>query len=125
MNDENYAPLKNQVLAPGRAPGRPALITIACALGVLGAAASVPVVFSDFARGVGAWYAPYLGASVIASTVCLVGLWKMRRWGAYLYAGVAATNQLVMFSMGIWHFLDLLVPAVFAGAVFSQIRKMR
>lgn len=115
MKDENYLPQ----------PARPTLITIACALGVFGAVASVPVIFSDFARGVGAWYAPYLAASVLASTGCMAGLWKMRRWGAYLYVMVAATNQLVMFSMGIWHFPDLLVPAVFAGAVFSQLRKMR
>ena len=111
MNDENYAPLKGQAGAAPCGQQRPVLITIACAIGVLGAAASLPVIFSDFARGVGAWYAPYLGASVIASTVCLAGLWKMRRWGAYLYAVVAVTNQLVIYSMGIWHFLDLLVPA--------------
>lgn len=116
MNEENYTPLQNQE--------RPVLITIACALGLFGAAASVPVIFSDFARGMGGWYAPYLAASVIALTVCLLGLWRMRRWGAYLYAGVAVTNQLVMFSMGIWHFLDLLVPAVFTGVAFSQVRKM-
>ncbi len=125
MNEENYTPPPDQAPAAARVPGRPALITIACALGALGAIASVPVIFSDFARGMGAWYAPYLAVSVIASTASLAGLWKMRSWGAYLYAGVAATNQLVMYSMGIWHFLDLLVPAVFAGAVFSQLRKMR
>jgi hypothetical protein len=125
MTDENYIPRPNQALAPAGAPERPTLITIACAIGALGAVGSVPVIFSDFARGVGAWYAPYLASSVIASTVCLVGLWKMRRWGAYLYAGVAVTNQLVVYSMGIWHYLDLLLPAVFAAAAFSQIRKMR
>ena len=125
MNDDNYAPLQNQPAAAAREPQRPVLITVACLVGCLGAAASLPVIFSDFAMAVGAWYAPYLAASVLVSTVCLAGLWKMRRWGAYLYVMVAVTNQLVMYSAGIWHYLDLLLPAVFAGAVFSQIRKMR
>lgn len=124
MSQENYVPAQNPAPA-ARAPERPPLITAACVLGLLGALASVPVIFSDFSRGMGAWYAPYLGASVLASTGSLAGLWKMRRWSVYLYAGVAATNQLVMYSMGIWHFPDLLVPAVFAGAVLTQFRKMR
>lgn len=123
MNQENSVPVQDQPAA--RAPERPLLITAACVLGLLGAVASVPVIFSDFARGMGAWYAPYLAASVLASTGCLIGFWKMRRWAVYLYVGVAVTNQLVMYSMGIWHFLDLLVPAVFAGAVLTQFRKMR
>lgn len=125
MNQENFVPVQDQPAAAARAPERPVLITAACVLGFLGAAASVPVIFSDFARGMGAWYAPYLAASVLASTGSLIGLWKMRRWALYFYAGVAATNQLVMYSMGIWHFLDLLVPAVFAGIVLTQFRKMR
>jgi hypothetical protein len=88
-------------------------------IGLFGAAASLQVIFSDFARGMGAWYAPYLACSVVASTISVIGLWKMRRWSVYLYAGVAATNQLVMFSMGIWHFPDLLVPAAFAAAALK------
>ena len=109
----------------GRVPERPVLITAACFIGVLGALGSVPVILSDFAGGIGAWYAPYLAGSVAASLVCVAGLWKMRRWSVYLYAMVAATNQLVVYSMGIWHFHDLLVPAAFAAAVFSKIREMR
>ena len=125
MNEENYTPAAGLPTAAPRAAERPVLITVACCIGFVGALASVPVILSDFARGMGVWYAPYLACSVIASTICVAGLWKMRRWAVYLYAGVAVTNQLVMSSMGIWHLPDLLAPAVFAAIAFSQIRKMR
>ena len=118
-------PVPQSVSSPAPRPARPILITAACVIGFFGAVASLPVIFSDFARGIGAWYAPYLACSVAAATVSVIGLWHMRRWAVYLYAGVAATNQVVMFSMGIWHFPDLLVPAAFAAVALSQFRKMR
>ena len=124
MNEES--PFFRQAMADGggKVPERPTVITVVCVIGVVGAALSVPVMFSDVARAIGAWYAPYMACSVIASMVCIIGLWKMRRWSVYLYAGIAVTNQLVTLSMGIWHFLDLLVPAVFAAIVCSQLHKM-
>ena len=101
------------------------MITGACAIGVFGAVMTVPIVFSDGALVIGGWYGPYLAGSAIASTVCMIGLWKMRRWGLYLYAGVVATNQVVMLSMDLWHIKMLLVPAVFAVIVLSQWGKLR
>ncbi|OGR42687.1 MAG: hypothetical protein A2X35_01680 [Elusimicrobia bacterium GWA2_61_42] len=124
MNEENsFNPQSAEEEAAGEK--RPLIITIACVIGAIGAVMSVPLIFSDLARGLGAWYAPYIAGSVLASLVCVIGLWKMRRWGAYLYAGVAITNQLVIYSMGMWHFPDLAVPAVFAAIAFSQLHKMR
>lgn len=123
MNEEIPAPAQD--LSAETPRQRPALITVLCVIGFAGAVMSVPVIFSDFARGVGAWYPPYITLSAAASTVCFIGLWKMRRWAAYLYAGFVVVNQVVMAAMGVWHPLDLLVPGIFAAAVLSQFRKMR
>ena len=124
MNEESPSFRQSMDGDAGKDTARPTIITVACVIGVVGAVLSVPIMFSDVARAIGAWYAPYMACSVIASMVCIIGLWKMRRWSVYLYAGIAVTNQLVTLSMGVWHFLDLLVPAVFAAIACSQIRKM-
>ena len=85
----------------------------------------VPIILSAPARAVGAWFAPYMAGSIIMTLVCIAGLWKMKRWAAYLYAVVAVTNQLIVYSAGTWRLPDLLVPAAFAATAFSQIGKMR
>jgi hypothetical protein len=91
---------------------RPVAITVICILGFIGAAISVPLVFSSMAASIGSWYPPYLGFSALAGTVCLIGLWMMKKWAAYAYTGLVALNQVVMVVMGVWTLFSLLIPLV-------------
>lgn len=109
----------------GETPRRTAVITALCALGFVGAALTVPLVFSAEIRAVGDWYAVFTGWAALSSLVCLLGMWHMYRWGVYLYALFAAANQLVMLYAGGWRLPDLVVPAVFAGVAFTQVSRMR
>ncbi|HNW43165.1 MAG TPA: hypothetical protein PKI19_01580 [Elusimicrobiales bacterium] len=112
-------------VTPEQSQERPKLLTVLCLIGFSGAVMGVPLIFSDFAAQVGAWYPPFIALSIIASTVCVAGIWKMRRWAVYMYAGVVAVNQAVMLGMGVWQFANLLVPVIFLGLVLTQLRKMR
>ena len=106
-------------------PTRSITITVLCVIMLIGGLLSIPLIFSAGARNIGAWYPPYLAFSSLVGLVCMVGLWKMRRWAVFTYTAFVALNQIVLFAMGIWNILALLIPGIFIGVIFSQISKMR
>ncbi len=103
---------------------RPVAITVVCILGFIGAAISLPVIFTSLAETVGAWYPPYLGLSVVVGFVCMIGLWKMKKWAAYVYTVFVITNQIVLLVMGVWNVMALLVPAIVVGIALYHVGKM-
>jgi len=56
--------------------------------------------------------------------VCMVGLWMMKKWGAYVYTGFAALNQIVLIAMGVWSILALLIPAIVIFFALKNVSKM-
>ena len=86
---------------------------------------ALPLFITGSARAVGEWYPPFLVVSCVIGLVCLVGLWKMRRWAVYTYALFVAANQIVLWTMGAWKISALLGPTIFIAILFSQISKMR
>ena len=103
---------------------RPIAITIICILGFIGAALSIPLIFSDMAGAIGAWYPPYLGFSALAGLICMIGMWKMKKWGVFAYTVLVIINQVVLFSMGVWNPFALLIPAIVIGIGFAHLSKM-
>lgn len=104
---------------------RPTSITVICVLGFIGGLLAVPLVFSDIARNIGAWYPPYLAISAVVGFLCMVGLWKMRRWAVFTYTVFVAINQIVMLTMGVWNVFALLLPGIVIAISFSHLSKMR
>ena len=109
----------------GVAPVRPLAITIICVIGFLGALLSLPLALSPIARGIGAWYSPYLLLSAAIGLACMFGFWNMRKLAVFVYAGLTIVNQIVLLSSGNWNILALIVPAVIVGITASQLSKMR
>ena len=103
---------------------RPTAITVICVLGFIGAAFTIPLIFSDIAGQIGSWYPPYLGLSAIIGLACMIGLWQMKKWAAYTYTGVAGLNQIVLLSMGVWNVMALIIPAIIVGIVLTHVKKM-
>jgi len=104
---------------------RPTVITVICVIGFIGGLFTIPLVFSDIARKVGAWYPPYLAFSSLVGFGCMIGLWKMRRLAVFTYTGFVALNQIVMLAMGVWSIFALVIPSIFIGIMFAQLSKMR
>ena len=113
------------VQAVDPAPKRPIAITIICVISFIGALLAVPLIFSDVARGIGAWYPPMLGISSLIGLACTIGLWMMRKWAVYTYTAFAAINQVIMIVMGIWNPLALIIPGIVIVVMFIYISKMR
>jgi hypothetical protein len=103
---------------------RPAAITVICILGFIGAALSIPLIFSSTAAGIGSWYPPYLGLSAAVGLICMIGLWKMKKWAVFVYTALVVINQVVLFSMGIWNPFALLLPAIVVAIAFTYLSRM-
>jgi len=52
-------------------PERPTIITIVCVIGIIGVLVTIPMLFTDIARSIGAWYPPYAGIWVIVMAIVL------------------------------------------------------
>ena len=95
-----------------------------CVIGFIGGAFSIPMIFSDIAGQFGSWYPPYLGLSAVLGLVCMIGLWKMKKWAAYTYTGFVALNQVVLLAMGVWNIMALIIPGIVIGIALTHVNKM-
>ena len=114
----------NDTPAPAPTPTRPTAITVICILGFIGAALTIPLIFSGAVQSIGSWYPPYLGASAVVGLICLVCLWKMKKWAVFLYTLLVVINQVVLFTMGVWNPFALLIPAIVIAIAFANLSKM-
>lgn len=103
---------------------RPTAITIICVLGFVGAAVTLPMIFSNEARQIGSWYPPYLALSSVIGFGCMLGFWRMKKWAAYSYTGLAGLTQIVLFTMGVWNIMALIVPLIVVGIALTHVKKM-
>lgn len=103
---------------------RPVAITVICILGFIGVAVAVPLAFSGMARIIGDWYPPYLLLSAGVGLACMIGLWKMKKWGAYTYTAVFFINQTVLLSMDVWSPRSAILPLIVVGIALSHLKNM-
>jgi hypothetical protein len=103
---------------------RPTAITVLCVLGFVGSPIAVLTCFSESAIQIGSWYPPYLGFSSALGLICMIGLWKMKKWAAYVYTGFVVLNQVVLLSMGVWNIMALIVPSIYVGIALYHLKKM-
>lgn len=103
---------------------RPVAITVICILGFIGAAISIPLIFSNITQQIGSWYPPYLGLSSAVGLLCMFGLWNMKKWAAYTYTALVGLNQIVLIAMGLWSVGALIIPGVVIGIALSNLDKM-
>jgi hypothetical protein len=88
---------------------RPTVITIICIMGFIGTALSIPMVFSEIAKQIGSWFGPYAGFVAVANLICMIGLWRTRKWGLYTYSILVLVNQSVLITKGEWNLYVLIV----------------
>ncbi len=95
-------------------------MTAICVLSGMGIVFTIPLIFSESATSIGAWYPPFLAVSSAAGAACTVGFWLMRKWAVYLYTGLLCLTQIVLLAMGSWNIVALLIPlaAVMIGFIY-------
>jgi len=104
---------------------RPIAITVACIVGVILAALTLPLTFTAMARGIAPWYPAWFGISSLIGIACMVGLWMMQRWAVYIYTAVTALNQAILIVKDAWNPIGLIVPAIIIVVMFIYLSRMR
>ena len=108
--------------SPSRRPIAMTAISVVSGLGIL---FTIPLIFSEAAASIGAWYPPFLAASAAVGAACTVGFWLMRRWAVYLYTGVLCLSQIVLLAMGAWNIVALLIPLAVVMIGFMYLPHMK
>jgi hypothetical protein len=103
---------------------RPVTITVICILGFIGAALSVPLIFSNAASNLASWYPAFLGLSAVVGLISMIGMWKMKKWGVFLYTAMAVVVQVVLFAAQMWTPFSLLFPAIIIAIGFAYLSRM-
>lgn len=67
----------------------------------------------------------FLIISSTFKTVCLIGVWKMKRIGAVSYAVVALLDQIPLLAMGLGSYLGFLISAALSITLLYQSEKMK
>lgn len=89
---------------------RPALITIICLLGFFGIAGTLRnVFFAPWGKAAAAWLPAYFFLQGVIVLVACVGLWRMKKWGVYLYILAIVWAQVVMFIIGLWGIISVIL----------------
>jgi uncharacterized membrane protein (DUF2068 family) len=104
---------------------RPLLITIICMLALPGTAAVLRYLF--FARGAmgwRAWFPFYIWPHAALVLVASIALWKMKRWGVYLYILSIVEGQAVMLILGVWGILSLVLCSGLLAVLLYYLPEM-
>ena len=91
---------------------RPKAITIICILGFTGVALSVPMIFSEFTLGLGSWFRTYAGFATAVNLICMIGLWRTKKWALYAYSALVVINQIVLIVYAEWNVLTLTTQGI-------------
>jgi hypothetical protein len=115
----------DRVSGTASAQGLTPLVAGLCVIGIVAAWFSLKEVVSEEVLSVGDWLPVSLGWLAAASLGGIAGMWNMRRWGVHLYVIAALCSQLVRLYSVNWSPGDLVFPALFVAAIFTQLGKMR
>jgi len=124
MPDQPLTPFQPPPPAPPAPAARPTAITVICILGFIGAAFTIPLLFLPTTWKIAPWYTPYLAVAAGLGLVCMLGLWKLRRWALVLYTAFAAVNQIVLIATGLWNPMALVVPAAVVAIGFYYWKRL-
>ncbi len=111
-------------MLPASPSKRPIAITAICVLSGIGILFTIPLIFSEAAAGIGAWYPPFLALSAAVGAACTVGFWLMRSWALYRYAGFLCVSQIVLLALGAWSIVALLIPLAVVMIGFIYLPRM-
>lgn len=91
---------------------RPLSLTYVCVGGLIGAIFAGLSAFSPASMHITGWYPAYLGFSAVVGIVCAIGLWFMRKWAVYALIGLILVNLIVLFIIGNFNIVALLIGSI-------------
>lgn len=88
-------------------------------------ASSLVTLYGPLTSLYGDWYGPFWIASLIAMAVSLIGYWRMKRWGVYVYIGMFVSGNVVGLIMDIpFTIIGVIVPLAISILGILNLKKM-
>lgn len=81
-------------------------------------------IMKESAAAIGLWYQSYILLTGIASIFIILGLWKMKRIGVYIYFISYAVHNIVALIVGNWLVYVLIIPIIGAVLILPYWKKM-
>ncbi len=118
---------------------RPLSIKIICIIGFVGIAFGMLGILFAISQyelmsealteqGVSTWYiesfVPISIFFTVASFISFLGLWQMKKWGAYTYFGMTTASQIITIEAGLWNMFSLILPVIIIFFAFKNLSKM-
>jgi len=103
---------------------RPVAITIICIVAFAFVIIGFPSIFSPFIKKLGIGYPALFGTILAFNFISLVGVWHMKKWGAYIYLITAMINQSLLLLINRWVFTDIIVPLLFISTTYYYYKQM-
>ena len=107
---------------------RPLVITIVCVIAFLALGFSVfmlPSLYRTLTMTYGSWYGPVWLASLVLSVASLIGYWRMKKWGVFLYIGTAVTSMMLGLQQGLpFTWVGLAAPLLVSMLGLVYLRRM-
>lgn len=89
---------------------RPALITIICLLGFFGIVGALRnLFFTSRFKVYGEWFPFYFFLHGVLVFIASIGLWRMKKWGVYLYILTIVEAQFILIIIGLWGIISLIL----------------
>jgi hypothetical protein len=102
---------------------RPGCLTALCGFLFLASAVWLFLAVS-YGGDRGAWYPAHLVLQAGAAAAAAMGLWRMKRWGAVVFAATAAAVHLLYAFTGLLNLETLVIYAACLGTAFYYYRRL-
>jgi hypothetical protein len=109
-------------------PQRPMIITISCTIGfvVFGLSTlTIPSMYGMITAAYGDWYGPVWLLFLGLTLASLIGYWRMKRWGVFLYVGAFIVGTAAGILLGLpFTIPGVIVPALISALGLAYLRRM-
>ena len=102
-------------------------LLLACFIGFLGSLYPILFSFTEVAYMIGPRYNTFLKISSLLLWVSFIAIWKMKKWGVFLYTSVIIAIQIVeiLYNDIIpWSYSSLILPIIVILIIGFQFKKM-
>ena len=72
----------------------------------------------------GLTYPPVAFIAALVTGLAAIGVWQQKRWGAYLYFGLAILTQPILLLMGFWNWAAVVVPGIIVLLLALRLKVM-
>lgn len=123
MGDTNQE-LDSNNDSPSNTP-RPFLLTMVLLVGFVDAFVHAQQFLWPDIGNIVSWYPLFLLLYAAGAVVGLIGLWKLKRWGFWVYLAVLASEQAVLIVIGSWISFALFIPALLGIATAAHYKILK